>query len=176
MMTSPVNEIGTVDGGQIEFCRCPKTGEFQLRSEQFLPRPREQVFEFFSDAFQLESLTPPWLHFEVRTPAPIAIAAGTLIDYRLRLRGVPLSWQSRIEVWQPPTRFVDVQTRGPYSRWRHEHLFEEISGGTLCRDIVHYSVLGGRLVERLLVRPDLVKIFSFRRAKLCELFAAKRAS
>lgn len=80
MITSPGNEFETVDGGQIEFCRFPKTGEFQLRSEQFFPRPREQVFEFFSDAFQLESLTPPWLHFEVRTPAPIAIAAGTLID------------------------------------------------------------------------------------------------
>lgn len=150
--------------------RCQHTGDFVMKSEQFLPASRDKVFAFFSDAFQLESLTPPWLHFEVRTPAPIVISAGTLIDYRLRLHGIPLTWQSRIDVWEPPTRFVDLQTRGPYRRWHHEHTFEEVHGGTLFSDTVQYAVHGGRLIERLFVRPDILKIFTFRREKLQELF------
>jgi ligand-binding SRPBCC domain-containing protein len=156
----------------IEFHRSATGSEFLLVSEQFLPQPRDKVFDFFSDAFQLEVLTPPWLNFAVLTPPPIPMASGTLIDYRLRLRGIPLRWQSRIEHWEPPLRFVDVQTRGPYRRWHHEHDFEAVDGGTLCRDRVEYSVMGGRVVERLLVRPDLVKIFAYRQARLRELFSA----
>jgi ligand-binding SRPBCC domain-containing protein len=163
------------DRAGIMFRRLPG-GEFLLVSEQFLPQPRDQVFAFFSDAFQLEALTPPWLKFAVLTPAPIRLGQDTLIDYRLRLHGIPLRWQSRIAVWEPPVRFVDVQTRGPYRRWHHEHSFMEADGGTLCRDVVHYAVLGGRLVERLLVRPDLVRIFGYRRARLEELLAASTCS
>lgn len=147
-----------------------------LEAVQFLPAERERVFEFFSDAFQLETLTPPWLRFSVCTPGPIAIEPGTLIDYRLRLRGVPLRWQSRIEVWDPPQRFVDVQTRGPYRRWRHEHVFEEVDGGTLCRDAVDYAAPGGWLIDRLLVRGDVRRIFSYRQRKLEEIFSSGRTA
>jgi ligand-binding SRPBCC domain-containing protein len=146
---------------------------FRLESEQFLPQPLETVFAFFSDAYQLEKLTPPWLHFSVLTPAPIPMKQGTLIDYRLKLHGIPMKWQSRIEVWEPPVRFVDLQTRGPYRWWHHEHRFEATAGGTICRDIVDYAVPGGSLVERWFVRPDILKIFSFRWNKLRELFPAK---
>lgn len=160
------------DGDLLQFSRSESSGEFVLIAEQLLPRPRHEVFEFFCDAFQLEALTPPWLNFSVLTPAPIPMSAGTLIDYRLGVHGLPLKWQSRIEVWEPPLRFVDVQVRGPYRRWHHEHRFEELDDGTLCRDVVHYSVPGGRLVEKCLVRPDLVRIFRFRQARLRELFAS----
>lgn len=150
----------------------PNGSGFRLESEQFLPQPLETVFEFFSDAYQLETLTPPWLHFSVLTPAPISMKQGTLIDYRLRLHGIPMRWQSRIELWEPPFRFVDFQTRGPYRRWHHEHQFEAAAGGTICRDIVDYAVPGGFLVDRWFVRPDILKIFSFRWNKLRELFPA----
>src|SRR5688572_25446419 len=80
---------------------------YRLESSQFLPYPRDQVFEFFSDASNLQCLTPSWLQFSVVTPPPIRNTAGTLIDYRLRVHGVPLRWQSRISVWEPPLRFVD---------------------------------------------------------------------
>lgn len=149
---------------------------FRLKAVQYLPYPRDQVFEFFSDASNLQSLTPSWLHFSVVTPPPIRIAAGTLIDYRLRVHGVPLRWQSRISVWERPFRFVDEQTRGPYRRWLHEHVFELADGGTLCRDNVEYEVYGGSLVNSLFVRPDLFKIFAFRQSKLCELFPKTGAS
>lgn len=143
---------------------------FRLEASQFLPYPREQVFEFFSSAMNLQSLTPAWLHFTVLTPSPICIAPGSLIDYRLRVRGIPIRWQSRISAWEPPLRFVDEETRGPYKRWHHEHLFEEADGGTMCRDMVNYEVYGGSLVNALVVRPDLLKIFTFRQSKLRELF------
>jgi ligand-binding SRPBCC domain-containing protein len=154
----------------------PSGGGFRLEASQFLPRPRDQVFEFFSDAFQLETLTPSWLHFSVLTPAPIRMATGAVIDYRLRIHGVPARWRSLISDWAPPERFVDEQTRGPYRRWRHQHIFEEASGGTVCRDVVDYSVYGGRLVDALFVRPDLYKIFSFRQSKLRELFGGAGSS
>lgn len=149
---------------------------FRLEAAQFLRYPREQVFEFFSDALNLQSLTPAWLHFSVITPPPLHIAAGTLIDYRLRNYGVRLRWQSRITVWEPPLRFVDEQTRGPYRRWRHEHIFEAAKGGTVCRDLVDYVVYGGSLINALVVRPDLFKIFAFRRSKLRQLFPETGAS
>jgi ligand-binding SRPBCC domain-containing protein len=148
----------------------PSGRGYRLEASQFLPQPRERVFEFFADAFELETLTPSWLHFSVLTPAPIQIAPGTLIDYRLRLRGIPLRWQSVISAWEPPFRFVDEQTRGPYRRWHHEHQFEATDEGTLCRDIVDYEVYGGALINSLAVRHDLLKIFSFRQDKLRDFF------
>ena len=87
---------------------------FQLKAEQWLPRPIDEVFQYFSDAYRLEELTPSFLHFHVVTPRPIPIAAGTVIDYRLRLHGIPIRWRSEISEWQPPFRFVDRQLIGPY--------------------------------------------------------------
>ncbi len=98
------------------------------------------------------------------------LRTGARIDYRLKVHGVPLTWQSEIAVWEPPFRFVDVQTRGPYRSWTHEHTFESRDGGTLMRDHVRYAVMGGALVRRLLVAPDLEKIFNFRRDRLESIF------
>lgn len=144
-----------------------------LRTELWLPRRREEVFPFFAEAANLEAITPPWLHFRVLTPRPIEMRAGTLIDYRLRVHGIPLRWRSEISVWDPPHRFVDEQRRGPYALWHHEHLFEEKDGGTLCTDVVRYAAPGGpfrRWIERLWVGPDVQRIFRYREARLKELF------
>ncbi len=146
--------------------------EFSFRCELLLPRKREEVFRFFADAGNLETLTPPGLNFHVLTPSPIAMHAGTLIDYKLRVRGLPLKWRSEITVWEPPVRFVDEQRRGPYRKWIHEHRFEEGSRGTLCTDLVRYCVLVGAIVNRLLVRRDIETIFAFRTAQLRKLFDA----
>jgi ligand-binding SRPBCC domain-containing protein len=146
-------------------------GLFRLETELWLPRPRGQVFPFFADAFNLETITPPWLKFEVLTPRPIQMRAGLRIDYRLRLRGFPLRWQSEITAWEPPRRFVDEQRRGPYRAWIHEHVFEERDGGTMAKDVVKYGVTGGWLVNRLFVRRDVEQIFLSRQAKLQEVFS-----
>ena len=143
---------------------------FRLDQECRLPHPRTEVFQFFSDATNLQTITPPWMHFSILTPPPLVMRRELLIDYALRVRGLPVRWQSEITGWEPPFRFVDEQRRGPYRFWKHEHTFEEQDGGTLAKDSIQYAVWGGALVNRLLVRRDLEKIFAFRREKMLELF------
>ena len=128
--------------------------------------PIERAFDLYGDARNLEPMTPPWLHFEVTTPGRIEMGAGTLLEYRLRLHGVPIRWRTRIEIWEPPRRFVDVQLKGPYSLWEHTHLFEPAGeGATTIVDRVRYEIpLGpiGALADRLFVRRDLKRIFDYR--------------
>ena len=142
-----------------------------LRTEQIVHRSIDDVFSFFSDAHNLDLLTPSRLKFRILTPNPIEMRRGTLIDYRLRLRGFPIKWQSEITVWEPPHRFVDEQRRGPYRSWRHEHLFEGFGDHTIVKDIVNYSVPGGQLVHKLWVEPDLRKIFEFRSETIATYFS-----
>ena len=138
-----------------------------LERRQRIELPVERTFAFYGDARNLERITPPWLGFEVTTPAPISMGVGTLIEYRLRLHRVPVRWRTRIEGWEPPHRFVDAQVRGPYSLWEHTHTFEEDGPeATIIRDRVRYSIpFGplGELADRLLVRRDLKQIFDYRR-------------
>ena len=136
-----------------------------------LPGPREQVFEFLSRAENLNLITPSWVHFSILTPLPIEMGKGTRIDYRIRLRGLPLWWKSEITEWDPPSRFTDTQVGGPYRLWVHNHVFEETAGGTLAIDDVTYRVPGGAFVNRLYVAGELNRIFDCRNAKLLELFS-----
>jgi ligand-binding SRPBCC domain-containing protein len=138
---------------------------FVLERAQRVAMPADQVFAFYADARNLEAITPPWLRFRVLTPGAIAMREGALIEYRLRLHGIPLRWRTRIAVWEPPLRFVDVQVRGPYALWEHTHSFVAIDDGVEIRDRVRYALpLGvlGRLAHALLVRRDLERIFDFR--------------
>jgi ligand-binding SRPBCC domain-containing protein len=153
-----------------------KIREFQ--SELWLPLPPEELFPFFADAANLDAITPPWLNFHITTPPPIVMREGTLIDYRLRVRGLPLRWRTLIKQWQPPHRFVDEQLRGPYRQWIHTHTFEPRDGGTLAREVVKYSVPFDFIAHPLFVRRDVEKIFSFRQEALQQRFGrvAKRAS
>lgn len=145
-------------------------GGYRLTTELRVAEPREQVFGFFADAFQLETITPPWLHFAVQTPRPIEMRSGTIIDYKLRLHGWPIRWRSKISLWEPPFQFVDEQVRGPYRCWHHLHTFDEVDGGTLVRDVVHYAVPLGFITHPLLVRRDLTKIFQYRRETMHGVF------
>ena len=147
-----------------------KMREFLFQSEIWLPKPPEVVFPFFSEAANLERLTPSLLQFEILTPPPISMKVGTLIDYRLRVHGIPLKWQTRITVWEPPFHFADEQLRGPYRQWIHEHRFLEENGGTRCVDAVRYAVWGGALVNALFIERDVAQIFAYRNARLKEIF------
>lgn len=148
-----------------------KKGGYQLSAEMWLPAPLGEVFNFFAEASNLELLTPSMLRFKILTERPITMKRGILIDYRLRLHGIPMRWQSEISTWEPPHRFVDEQRRGPYRRWYHEHLFREENGGTSVQDRINYRVLGGRLVNRFFVEPDLKRIFQYRQQKLGKIFS-----
>lgn len=144
----------------------------QLRRTQLVGRPVPEVFSFFSDASNLEALTPPFLHFRILTPMPMELRAGSQLDYRLSLFGVPVRWRTRITDWQSGTRFVDEQESGPYALWRHTHEFEARGSSTLMLDVVDYSEpLGpvGTVAHILFVRRTLDRIFDFRRDAILRL-------
>ncbi len=150
---------------------------YHLERRQFIPLPRSEVFAFFSDAGNLEAITPPSVHFRILSPRPILIQEGTLIDYRLKLLGIPFRWQTRIESFQPPHRFSDTQQRGPYKLWRHTHEFHEQDGGTLMIDRVQYQLaLGpiGWLAHAWFVGRQLAHIFDYRYSAIERLLAASR--
>jgi uncharacterized protein len=146
----------------------------ELLVEQRLARLPEQVFPFFSDPKNLERITPDFLRFKVLGTTTDQIGDGTLINYALRLHGIPLRWQSRIEAWVPNRLFVDAQTRGPYALWHHTHEFEPDDGGTIVRDRVRYRLPFGALgdlVAGSMVRRDLEAVFDFGRQRIQELIA-----
>lgn len=145
-----------------------------LSLDQWLPRPLDEVFAFFSDANNLDELTPPWLHFRVLTPGPTPMRQGALLDYRITYRWVPIRWRTEISVWDPPHRFVDRQLKGPYRQWVHEHTFTAQDGGTLMRDRVEYAVPGWLLeplVHAAVVGPDVRRIFAYRAERMRQLFS-----
>jgi len=143
---------------------------FTFHSELWLSHPLEKVFPFFAAAENLEVLTPAFLKFQMLTPKPILMAVGTRIQYRIKIHGIPVRWESEITGWNPPHFFSDDQLRGPYRHWHHEHTFDERDGGTLVRDKVEYAVPGGSIINRFFVAPDLRRIFDYRTATLKQLF------
>jgi len=161
-------------GSRLQVCSAAN-GEWVLEAEQWLPSPLAQLFPFFANPYNLQTITPPFLHFDVLRCSSTEVCRGTLIDYRLRLRGLPIRWRTRIDTWDPPHCFVDLQLEGPYALWHHTHEFEERDGGTTVRDCVRYrlplGVLGSFTAGRW-VRRDVERIFRFRQGKMQELFAA----
>jgi ligand-binding SRPBCC domain-containing protein len=152
----------------------PDSDVHVLRREQRLEAPPEAVFPFFADARNLEAITPPLLRFRLLTPEPIAMGVGTFLQYALRLHGVPVRWDTLIQEWEPPHRFVDVQVRGPYRLWHHTHELVAVDGGTVMRDTVRYSMgfgVLGEVARRALVARDLDAIFAFRAETVPSLVA-----
>lgn len=153
-------------------CEAKQVRIHLLERSQRVEVPIDRAFAFYGDERNLEPLTPPWLHFEVTTPRPISMASGTLLEYRLKLHGVPIQWRTRIDAWEPPSRFTDFQEKGPYSLWEHTHTFEaDGEGATIIRDHVRYAIpFGplGTLAHKLFVKRDLERIFDFRRDAVAE--------
>jgi ligand-binding SRPBCC domain-containing protein len=147
-----------------------------FESEQLVAASLPEVFAFFSQARNLEKLTPPWLRFEVLSPEPIEMRIGTLIDYRLRVRGVPMRWTSLIEDWVAQRRFIDRQVRGPYRLWHHTHEFAAHPDGTIVRDRVRYELpfgLIGEAAHAAFLRRDVERIFDYRQRAVVTLLASE---
>ena len=153
---------------------------YTLERTQVIERPRSETFAFFSDAFNLERITPPLLRFRILTRPPIDMAEGTLIDYRLVLFGIRFYWKTLIEKWSPEESFVDLQIKGPYALWRHTHTFEQLSAAsTLVRDRVEYRIpfgVVGRVAHTLFVKRTLKKIFDYRARIIARLLAPETRS
>jgi len=148
---------------------------YRLERTQIIPRPRAEVFAFFSDAKNLERITPPMVGFRFLSPPPAVIGAGTLIDYQLKLHGFPLRWRTRIETFEPGVAFTDIQLRGPYRSWHHRHAFSDVTGGTRMDDTIDYQLpLGpiGAVAGSLWVARALRQIFDFRAHRIAEIFGA----
>jgi len=150
--------------------------EYVLRRQAFIPAPLDEVFEFFSNAHNLERITPDWLHFRVLTTDPTEMKVGARIRIRLRIAGIPVGWDTCITRWEPGESFVDRQERGPYRFWDHTHTFEPIGDGVLMGDIVRYALpfgpLGG-LAHALWVRGALAQIFDYRLERIGQIFGAR---
>jgi ligand-binding SRPBCC domain-containing protein len=144
-------------------------GCYRLERRQWVPRGLDETFAFFERPGNLAAITPPWLDFRLLTPEPIVMAADLVLDYRIRVLGVPVPWRSRIAEYAPPHAFRDVQVRGPYALWDHCHRFVPVRGGTLVEDEVRYRPPLGplaRLLDALSVARQLRAIFDYRRARI----------
>jgi ligand-binding SRPBCC domain-containing protein len=146
---------------------------YLLEREQWMPKPIDVVFSFFSRPENLQLITPPWLDFQM-VESPEALSSGSLIRYRLRWHGLPVRWTTEISQWNPPHEFVDREVKGPYALWNHEHCFALQNGGTIMRDRVTYALPLGLLgrVAIGIVRGDVEKIFDFRAEMMRRLFSA----
>jgi len=168
MSLSPKLHIEKIDSGSL--FRAPT---YRLEQSQLIHRAPEEVFAFFSDAFNLEKMTPGFLNFKILTDPPIPFEEGQLIDYQIRLYGFPMRWRTRLESILINEKFVDSQIRGPYAQWHHTHHFEAQENGTLMRDIVLYRVrfgILGRIAHPLFVRKSLDSIFTHRYKVIQEVF------
>ncbi len=146
---------------------------YVLERTQTIPAPVEEVFSFFSDAANLETITPAFLRFRILTPLPVAMREGARIEYALSLFGVPFRWRTRITRWEPGACFVDEQESGPYVLWRHTHAFEAGAGSTTMHDRVEYALpLGpvGGAVRAVFVKGALDRIFDYRRDAIARIF------
>ena len=147
---------------------------YRLNKSQFIRKPIDEVFSFFSNPENLEKLTPKYLKFKIITPLPIIMDKGQTIEYTIKLRGFSMRWSSIISLYNPPYSFIDEQVMGPYSKWHHTHKFTEIDDGTLIEDDVIYRIpLGwiGKLANYIFVKNDLEKIFQYRKEKIIKIFS-----
>lgn len=147
-----------------------KRAQFRLVAEVQLSAPKAEVFQLLSDPRELNGLTPEWFRLSFLSESPEGLEAGVRLRYRLRLKGIPWTWESRIDGWEPPSRFSYTQERGPYRWFWHDHQFEVVSGGTLVRDVLEYSVWGGRVLNRWVVEPWLRDLFEWRATELRRRF------
>lgn len=151
---------------------------YQLTDSFVVKSDLQKTWDFFSRAENLPRITPAWMRFEIRTPSPIVIQQDSILDYTIRWMGIPIGWRTRIIDWSPPRQFIDLQLRGPYSLWHHQHTFAAGEDGTICTDRVLYRVpvpILGRMMNALMVQKQLIGIFEYRRKVIAEELGWVRA-
>jgi ligand-binding SRPBCC domain-containing protein len=145
----------------------------RLYRKTVIPAALTEVFAFFSQAENLDRITPPWLHFRILTPTPLELQRNKRIDFSLRLNRILVRWTTEISEWDPPHSFEDTQIKGPYRQWVHYHRFTASDRSTVMEDAVFYRVPGWifePLVHSYLVRPKLEAIFDYRENQVQRIF------
>lgn len=148
-------------------------GTYTFEDYKWIQTERNKVFPFFAEAKNLESITPEWLNFKIKKLSTPDIQEGTLIDYKLKIKGIPIGWKTLIKNWKPSEQFTDTQLKGPYNTWHHTHSFYDLSSGTLMEDKVIYKMpfgILGDVVRYLWVQHDVSKIFNHRSQVIEKLF------
>ena len=152
---------------------------YQLTDHFVVSADLDRTWGFFGDAANLPRITPPWMRFSIRTPGPIEIGPDSVIDYTIRWMGLPIRWRTRIIDWSPQRQFIDLQVRGPYALWHHQHTFTPTADGVACTDRVTYKLPGpivGRIMHAAMVRRQLLEIFRFRREVIGKELGSLRAT
>jgi len=148
----------------------------------WLPRPRQEVFQFFADPGNLALVQPPGAQLQWLSPPPAGLTAGAVLDFRIRVLGWPVRWRVMVREFDPPYRFVDVQLCGPFARWEHRHRFvagspgEDRPGpiGTWVKDRITYRLpLGplGSLAHALGAGRQIKELFDYRERRLRDLLS-----
>ena len=145
--------------------------DFTLFSRVEIPSPRDVVFDFFSNPKNLELMTPSFLNFKIIDMPTLPLCENSLITYKLKIRGIPLNWKTLISEWEPPNLFEDIQLKGPYKKWVHQHRFFESGNNTIMEDSLTYRVFGGSIINKLFVEKDVLNIFTHRAEFLTDHFA-----
>ena len=146
---------------------------YVLETRQMIPAPIDRVFPLFEDPHNLGKLTPARMGFEILNIDHLPMQRGTTIEYRIKPFGVPQRWGTEIQEYESGERFVDLQTRGPYRYWRHQHSFKDDGGRTLMRDRVEYQMplgLLGRFAHALVVAREVRRIFDYRADAITQMF------
>ena len=149
---------------------------YTLKTKQQFNHPIQQVFKFFSSPENLAFITPEEMDFKIMTPIPISMNQGRIIDYTVKICGLPIRWRSLITTYEAPLEFIDEQLNGPYAFWHHKHHFQEFDKGTLMTDTVTYAMpFGwlGRFMHWIAVRGQLDKIFNYRKESLKKIFSER---
>ena len=146
---------------------------YNLKFNQTINKPIEEVFSFFSKPENLSLITPKKLSFKILTPSPIKMKEGQLIDYTIKILGKKIRWRTIITDYNPPDYFIDQQLKGPYSMWHHTHRFKSVNDSVEMVDEINYVVpfgFLGQIINYVFIKPDLVRIFKYREKVINDYF------
>ena len=167
-------EDAIISDHSLQFSRGPEG--YVLEARQWLPLPRESVFQFFAEPRNLGRITPLWMSFQMLDAERVKMEEGARIHYIIRWLKLPLRWTTIISSYQPPEVFVDTQERGPYACWVHQHRFTPAEGGTWMEDRVTYRLpfgVIGRVAHAVMVKQQLKQIFLFRARAIEQLLLGR---
>lgn len=148
-----------------------------LRIVQTIPISIKQAWDFFSHPANLQLITPTDFQFNILTKLEDRpIYSGQIIDYTVRpLFRIRMRWTTIITRVDEGVLFIDEQQRGPFRYWQHTHRFLPLEGGTEMIDELKYEVPGwffGDIINAVLIRNDLRKLFAYRYSKIAERFGS----